>query len=89
MMLENVLADALDPDFEEAIRLSQMEANKGRRQPSDGIVDPRVVRCPECGDLGMNTCWGYWAFQCGNEILSDGTPDGGCGTKTPKIQSST
>jgi hypothetical protein len=36
-------------------------------------IDARQVECPECNSPGFNTGWGYWAFTCGGELLSDGT----------------
>jgi len=47
------------------------------------FVDFRVLDCPECGSGGMNTCYGYWAFECGREIAPDGDLSKDC--KAPKI----
>lgn len=42
--------------------------------------DHRTVSCPSCDSTGYNTGWGYWAFECGAEILPDGTVDKPCGS---------
>jgi hypothetical protein len=40
--------------------------------------DRRSVPCPMCTSPGYNTGWGWWAFECGGEVLSDGTVDVKC-----------
>jgi hypothetical protein len=40
--------------------------------------DRRKIECRECGAPGFNSGWGYWRFECGAEILTDGTPDKDC-----------
>ena len=39
---------------------------------------PHEVKCEHCGALGLNTGWGWWAFTCGAEVLSDGHVDVPC-----------
>lgn len=34
-------------------------------------ADLRQATCPECGAPGFNTGWGYFAYECGAEILTD------------------
>lgn len=70
---------SLPKDFVSAITASQIEANKGWAPDNDGLIDRRVVNCPRCGAPGMNTCWGYWAFTCGAEIMPDGAVCEPCG----------
>ena len=62
----------LPSDFVEAIRVAQVDANKGWRPEGTTLVDDRVFNCPECDAPGMNTCWGVVAFICGGKLLSDG-----------------
>lgn len=64
----------LPAEFVAAITESQIGANKGWAPDADDLIDRRVEICPDCGAGGMNTCWGYWAFECGAEILGDGEP---------------
>lgn len=75
----------LDPLFVAAITESQTLANKGWAPDATDLIDRRIVECPDCGASGMNTCWGYWAFECGAEILSDGEPSEPCGAATTAI----
>jgi hypothetical protein len=42
-------------------------------------IDLREAACPNCEAVGFNAGWGYWAFVCGAEILSDGEPCKPCG----------
>jgi hypothetical protein len=39
--------------------------------------DRRKVTC-RCGASGYNTGWGWWRFECGAEVLSDGNIDVPC-----------
>lgn len=71
--------ESLPADFVAAITAAQINANKGWAPENDGLIDHRVFNCPDCGAPGMNTCYGYIAYTCGAEILSDGTPDEACG----------
>ena len=52
--------------------VSQQEAGFG------STIDLRETKCPRCDASGFNTGWGYWAFTCGAEILSDGTKSKSC-----------
>jgi hypothetical protein len=70
--------DALPPEFVTAITDAQIAANKGWRPEGKTLVDWRINHCPDCGAPGMNTCWGYWAFTCGAEVLSNGDIDEPC-----------
>ena len=73
-------ADTVLPeDFSAGILSAQILANKGWAPDMDGLIDRRIVDCPKCGGAGMNTCFGYWAFVCGAEILPDGEIDAPCG----------
>lgn len=76
--------DGLDADFVTAITGSQIAANKGWAPDMTGLIDRRIIQCPSCKAAGMNTCWGYWAFECGAEVLSDGEPCEPCGTPQPQ-----
>ena len=71
--------DDCGAEFVAAIRASQIEANKGWAPDADDLIDRRMVNCPDCGGPGMNTCWGYWAFECGAEIGGDGDVNQPCG----------
>jgi hypothetical protein len=70
---------SLPDDFVAAITESQLQANKGWAPEADSLIDNRVVECPDCKAPGMNTCWGYWAYTCGAEVLSDGDQIKPCG----------
>lgn len=70
-MPETQLKD-LPSEFVEAIRVAQVDANKGWRPDETTLVDDRLFTCPECQAPGMNTCWGVVAFTCGGQLLSDG-----------------
>lgn len=70
---------SLPPDFVREITRAQVEGNKGWAPDNDGLIDNRVVNCPDCNAPGMNTCWGYWAFTCGAEIMPDGEISEPCG----------
>lgn len=70
--------ESLPPDFVAKMREGQISANKGWAPDADDLIDRRVVNCPDCGAAGMNTCWGYWEFTCGAEILPDGEPNEPC-----------
>lgn len=43
------------------------------------VIDLREGRCPDCKAIGFNTGWGYFAYTCGAEILSDGEEGKQCG----------
>jgi hypothetical protein len=49
-----------------AMRCAHMQASAGLKKP-----DVRIFNCPYCNAPGFNTGWGYSAFDCGAEILSD------------------
>lgn len=34
------------------------------------LLDMRLLKCPDCGAPGFNSGWGYWQFECGNEVLN-------------------
>ena len=68
----------LSPEFVAEITAAQIEANKGWAPDIDGLIDRRVTECPKCLSLGMNTCWGYWAFECGFELTPDGDESAPC-----------
>lgn len=40
--------------------------------------DRRTTPCPMCASPGWNSGWGYWQFECGGSVLTDGTPDVAC-----------
>ena len=46
--------------------------------------DRRAVNCPTCSAFGYNTGYGYWAFECGAEILTSGEIDKDCPVITPR-----
>lgn len=50
----------------------QQECIEAQKRAGFPAPDERVVKC-ECGAAGYNTGWGWWAFECGAEIISDGT----------------
>lgn len=41
-------------------------------------IDLRQTDCPTCHAHGYNTGWGYLAFTCGSEILTDGEESKPC-----------
>lgn len=69
----------LDRGFLAAMVESQTSANRGWAPDATDLIDRRIAECPDCKSPGMNTCWGYWAFECGAEILSDGEQSEPCG----------
>jgi hypothetical protein len=69
---------SLPPDFVAEITSSQIEANKGWAPENDKLIDNRVANCPMCKAPGMNTCWGYWKFTCGAEVLTCGDVSESC-----------
>lgn len=64
--------NTLPTEFVAAITASQIDANKGWAPDADCLIDERVTHCPQCNAPGMNTCWGYWLFTCGAEVMPDG-----------------
>lgn len=81
-----VTVEHLVPAFVAAITEAQINANKGWAPDASNLIDRRIVECPDCKAPGMNTCWGYWAFECGAEILSDGEQSEPCGASAGRIR---
>lgn len=55
-------------------RLALFAVSISRQQMAGfgSYLDCRQVECPECGAPGFNSGWGFWAFACGGELLTDG-----------------
>lgn len=70
----------LPREFRDGILEAQIAANKGWAPDNKGFIDERIAHCPTCQALGMNTCFGYWAFVCGADIMPDGEVSEPCGT---------
>jgi len=72
---------SLPPKFVLEITSAQVHANRGWAPDNHGLIDNRVAECPSCGALGMNTCWGFWLFTCGAEVMPDGEISKPCKTE--------
>ena len=82
----NKIIDQLEishPDFVAEARDAQIKANAGWEKPPSDFVDTRIFECPDCKSPGLNTCWGYVAYVCGAEILSEGEVSEPCPKATP------
>lgn len=79
-----------DPPPADAERMKALAAAiiNQQRAGFGPYADIRESKCPACEASGFNTGWGYWAFTCGAEIISDGTPAEPCGATKPPIDDS-
>lgn len=81
-MQDQLTVDNVSHDFLLSITDAQVSANKGWNPDNTDLIDKRVVACEQCKAPGMNTCYGYWAFECGAQIGSDGEEHEPCGSAT-------